>query len=74
MQPLLAEVRLNAFCMQGVKDTPCIWRVKPELAELYGLPSELPDRLVGTRTIAYEENVSPIALLLRYPNTILLFC
>ena len=35
---------------QDVKDIPCVWRVKTPLAELYGLPTELPDRLVSPCT------------------------
>ena len=73
MKPLLPVGRLDVFCMQGVKDIPCIWRVKPELAELYGLPSDLPDRLVGSRTIIYGDKFPPVALCPRYPRELLLF-
>ncbi len=39
--------------LQDVKDIPCVWRVKAPLAELYGLPTELPDRLVSPCTPSF---------------------
>lgn len=42
-----AIVTVSCTLIQDVKDVPCVWRVKMPLAELYGLPTELPDRLVG---------------------------
>ena len=64
----------DVFCMQGVKDIPCIWRVKPELAELYGLPSDLPDRLVGPRNITYREDPLSWHCFPGINKQLLLFC
>lgn len=60
---MLADDRPAA--LQDVKDVPCIWRVKAPVAELYGLPADLPERLVCTNlTLACHmclKNMEPCA-------------